>query len=365
MSFGVRARRRSTGADGPPRFSLFAALTIVLVLAFGSVTTAVAQDASPEASPISGECNAPEVPEGTPEPMPEGSPEAGMDMASPEASPVVEDAPEVPTGEPVTDQAVIDEVTAGFAAGYTCFNEGDFLSAAALTTENFRTNEFGTPNLYSVAAIFEEFAAGGFEVEILEINEVLDLGDGRYAVDYDQAFFKEVERYLDVLVEEDGFYLLDESYVLAPETDLDSVSIGLQAATDESEYAYAISPAEVQQKPATLIRFYNVGEMEHEAIIFKTPDDFDPATLLEIEGPGDLPEGVELVADGFALPAQEQTMLLLDLEIGTYTIYCFIPAPDGESHAAKGMITQFTVVEAVAPDVPDVVGGSPEATPAD
>jgi plastocyanin len=352
MSWGSRSRRRSTVGSAPPRLSLFAALTIVLVLAFGSVPMAVAQDATP----ITGECNAPDVPEGTPEPM---------DMASPEASPAGSPVAEEPTGEVVEDEAVAEEVTAGLTGVFACFNDGDYLSASALLTENYRLNQFGTANLYSVAALLEEFAAGGERIEVTAVYDVLDLGDGRYGVENDQVSGKQVTRYLSVLVEEDGFYKLDEEIEQTPTTDQNSVTISLQAATDESEYAYELLPAEVPQAPAMFIRFFNVGEMDHEAVIFKTPEDFDPATLLEAEDESDLPEGVEFVGAGYAPPGEEQTLLLLDLEVGTYTIYCFIPAPDGEPHAAKGMITQLTITEPVELDVPDITGGSPEATPDD
>ena len=370
MSFGSRPRRQSTGAM--PRFSLLAALTVVVMLVFGSVPVAVAQDASPAATPTVGECNAPDVPEGTPEPFDEAaveaSPEAmeGMDLASPqpsgeEGTPVAEE-PQMPTGEVVEDEALAEEVSAGLRSPFACLNEGNFIGAAALLTENYRLTEFGTENLYSVAAILEGF---GDSIVIGEIYEVQDLGDGRFGVEYDQIFGKQVGRYFSVLVEEEGFYKIDQDFELTPETNLNSVTIGLQAATDESEYAYAFQPASatVPQQPAILIRFFNVGEMEHEAVIFKTPEDFDPASLLELEGPEELPEDVEFVGAAFAPPGEEQTILLQDLEVGTYTIYCFIPAPDGEPHAAKGMITQLTVTEPVELDVPDITGGTPEATP--
>jgi hypothetical protein len=295
----------------------------------------------------------------------EASPVAMEDMASPAASPVAEDAPEAPTGEVVTDEAVIEEATTAVANVFACLTEGDYFGASALLTENYRLTMFGSANLYTVATILAEISVG-MPLELYGFGDVLDLGDGRLAVQYDQLSGQQVERFLVVLVEEDGFWKFDEEFEQAPETNLNSVSVGLQAATDESEYAFEISPPEVPQAPATLFRFFNVGEMEHEAIILKTPDGFDPASLVETppESPADLPTGVEFIGFGYAPPGEEETLLFLDLEVGTYTIYCFIPAPDGETHAAKGMITQFTVTEAAAPEVPDVVG-SPEATPDD
>ncbi len=362
MSFGLRSRRRSTASG----VSLFAALLMVLMLAVSSVPAALAQDATPAAE---GECIAPEVPEGTPEPMPEmgGSPEA-MDMASPEASPAAspaaEEPPMPPTGEVVEDEDVIDEASAGILNIYACFNEGNFLGGAALLTEKIRIEFTGSANVYTAAAALEGFL-GDNTFDDVTIKEVLDLGDGRLAVDNSVTLGKQRSRTLDVLVEEDGFLKLDETYELAPETTENSVTVGLQAATDESEYAFALTPASIPAQPAVIIHLFNIGEMEHEAVIFQTPEDFDPISLLEAEGPEDLPEGVEFIGAGFVPVGGTTDLLLVDLEPGTYTIYCFIPAPDGEPHAAKGMITQLTITEAADVDVPDISGGSPEATPED
>ncbi len=47
-----------------------------------------------------------------------------------------------------------------------------------------------------------------------------------------------------------------------------------------------------------------------------------------------------------------RTKIALNLPVGTYALYCTIPAPDGTSHAAKGMISQVTVTEGTEGKLP-------------
>ena len=129
---------------------------LVAALAFGYASLGVtAQDATPAASPVAGDCVAPELPPGSPTPMDEGSPEASpaaeMDMASPvgeatpdgeagEAAPV---APEAPVGTPAEgDEA--DEIIATVENIVSCINGGNLEGATALTTANFRLSNFGS-----------------------------------------------------------------------------------------------------------------------------------------------------------------------------------------------------------------------------
>jgi hypothetical protein len=55
----------------------------------------------------------------------------------------------------------------------------------------------------------------------------------------------------------------------------------------------------------------------------------------------------------FMSPGAEAAITLPDLEPGTYSMMCFVPAEgDGTPHIAKGMINQFKVVEGEAPAEP-------------
>lgn len=86
----------------------------------------------------------------------------------------------------------------------------------------------------------------------------------------------------------------------------------------------------------------NAGVEEHEIGILNVPDGLNVDLLLPDEP---FPEGVEQV--GFVgpfHPATTSAVLFKEpLDSGRYVLLCFLPAPDGEDHASKGMLTEFTV----------------------
>ena len=45
------------------------------------------------------------------------------------------------------------------------------------------------------------------------------------------------------------------------------------------------------------------------------------------------------------LNAGELNTITVDLEPGEYGLYCFLPAPDGKEHVARGMFKQITVTK--------------------
>ncbi len=348
MIFGSRFRWHS-GASAS-RMLLVAALLLCTLFVRGSGANALAQDASPEASPPGATCVAPEVPDGTPEPMFDLT----GDTASPaaEAPPPVEATPAPPTGTPVVDQAVIDQVTAAASNIAACLSEGNYLGALSLTTSNFLMTYFGTDNIYTAATFLEGYVAG----PITEVHEVVQLDEGAYGIDYVTLEGKTVYHTFDVFVEVDGTLLLDSSYDLEPETNLDSQTITVVLGTAENEFAMTVEPASFAVEPATGFFTTNNGTMGHEFIIVQVPDGFDPASLLNPESPDDLPEGVTYLDGIYLEPGQSGTLLFEGLEPGNYVGYCFIPLEDGMTHAENGMYAAFTITAPVDLGIPDVVG---------
>ena len=47
-------------------------------------------------------------------------------------------------------------------------------------------------------------------------------------------------------------------------------------------------------------------------------------------------------------PDGSADLTFLNLPVGTYTMICFYPGPDGAPHAAHGMVQQFNIVEPAA-----------------
>lgn len=368
MSIGTTTRRRFGGHVPRSSTVLAAVMAAGLTLSGGA---ALAQSATPGASPMASpvasavSCQAPQVPAGTPEAMP-GTP--GMEMGTPEATPMASPvaAPTPPTGTEVTDQATLDTVEGAVRNLYACFNSGNYTGAAALMTDSYRKAEFGSSNLYTVAAQLEQLGAfAKFSNE--QFNSVQQLSGGSYAVDYQVTFGKQVFHYLWVLVPADKYLMLDQEYELTPMTDQDTATVGVQAATDASEYAYDVSPSEVAAMPAIMIHGTNAGKMDHEIVMFQVPDGYDAKNIANIDPSKMASEGVSFVGQIYLPVGEQGDMLLEGLAPGTYVIACFIPAPDGQSHAAKGMVATITITPPATVEVPNVVaspGASPVATPA-
>jgi len=368
MSIGTTTRRRFGGRIPRSSTVLAAVMAAGLTLSGGA---ALAQSATPGASPAASpvasavSCQAPQVPAGTPAAMAEAP---GMEMGTPAATPMASPvaAPTAPTGTDVTDQASIDRVEGAVRNLYACFDSGNYTGTAALMTDAYRQAQFGTTNLYTVAAQLEQLGAfAKFSNE--QFHGVQQLSGGNYAVDYQVTFGKQVFHYVWVLVPADKYLMVDQEYELTPTTDQDMATVGVQAATDSSEYAYDVSPSEIAALPAIMIHGTNAGKMEHEIIMFQVPDGYDAKNIANLDPTKMSSEGISFVGQLFLPVGEQGDMLLEGLTPGTYVIACFIQAPDGQSHAAKGMIATITVTPPATVEVPNVVASpaaSPVATPA-
>ena len=346
MSLGSRFRRHS--GIHAFRLMLVALLLLCSLVISGSRTGALAQDAPPADTAT---CVAPEVPPGTPEDMGDMG---GMDMemATPADDAAAPEEPVVPTGTPVDDQATIDAVTAAATNIQSCLAEGNALGALSLTTSEFRMSQFGTDNIYTIAAMLEGYTPA----PIGTVNGVYQYEDGSLGIDYTSAEGKQLTHTLDVFIEQDGAWLLNAEYELPAQSKLDTTTITVVLGTPENEFSLTVEPASFSASPATNFTVYNNGTMEHEFIILQVPEGFDPASLTNPQGPEDLPADVTFVGATWVAPGEVGSALFEGLEPGNYVGYCFIPLEDGTTHAQNGMYMAFTITEAVDLDVPDVVG---------
>ena len=122
----------------------FVLATLLLALALLPPAAALAQDASPVASPAAGPCETPELPPGTPTPM--------------EAAPGVEEGevlPVAPFRTPATGDGA-DAAGSTQATPVNCVNAGEFLAVAALVTDEFSRGFLEVPTPCDVPATFEE-----------------------------------------------------------------------------------------------------------------------------------------------------------------------------------------------------------------
>ena len=97
---------------------------------------------------------------------------------------------------------------------------------------------------------------------------------------------------------------------------------------------------------AIVFNFTNSGAELHEAIVMQLPEGADPMGLLD---------GSVAVRrchlPRWRLrhpPGGSADLTFLNLPVGTYTMICFYPAPDGAPHAVHGMVQQFNIVEPAA-----------------
>jgi hypothetical protein len=323
-------------------FAFVIALLVALSLTGSHLAVASAQEASP--SPT-GTCEAPALPPGTPSAavQEEASPEAEMpEMA---ASPVEEATPVPPVGTPA-DEATAAEATAAAQNVVACIESGDFESAAALMTPEFILGTFGYSTPYDL------LAAGDLEGSTFAnftTDNVQTYDDGSISVDvtYMQTEYQFVaERWW--FVQDEGFWKINALQSLQPQPEGDTAVLGVNM----TEYAFEPNAPSVEAQPVVIFHGVNAGAEPHEMIVVQLPEGVTVEQLLADES---LFDQVQFYGFGFAEPGQQTDVALVGLDPGVYTLLCFVTAPDGEPHAAKGMFVEIEVTAPAVIEVPSPV----------
>jgi hypothetical protein len=274
--------------------------------------------------------------------MAEASPAAVETQAAGEATAVVTE--EAAQATPA-DEATATEAAAAATNIANCINGGNFEGAAALMTTGFMEELFGTGNPYDVVGALEGTQFGNFTT-----GTVSTYADGSVSVDvtYLQTEYQFIsERW--TLVQDGGYWKIDALESLSPQPEGDTGVLGFAL----TEYAFtAVGATEITEMPVLLLHGANQGAEPHEMVVLKLPEGMTIDQLLADES---LFSQVEFIGQSFFEPGQEGDMALVNLPAGTYTLVCFVTAPDGQPHAAKGMVSEFTVDPATP--------ASPEATP--
>jgi uncharacterized cupredoxin-like copper-binding protein len=328
------------------------ALLATMSVGVGRAGIAAAQEASP--SPT-GTCEAPALPPGTPSPQeqmatpeaPEASPAAVETEAAGEATAVATE--EAAQGTPA-DESTTATAAAGAQNIVNCINGGNLEGAVALMTTNFIQELFGTGNPYDVLAAgdlqgtqFANFATGAAET----------FADGSVGIDvnYLQTEYQFVaEKW--TLVQDGEYWKIDSLESVTPEPEGDTAVLGF----DLTEYAFTPEGAgTTTEYPVLMIHGNNMGQEAHEIVVLKLPEGMTVDQLLADES---LFSQVEFIGQISLEPGQLGDMALVNLPAGKYSMVCFFTAPDGQSHAAKGMTLDFEVTPATP-----VETGSPAATP--
>ncbi|HYH12841.1 MAG TPA: hypothetical protein VD789_10845 [Thermomicrobiales bacterium] len=293
------------------RIATTVALAGTLGLSGGAAV--MAQGATPAAGPDPSQCVAPAETA-----APVASPADGAAMATPAL------AEELPAGTVVEDEAVIAEATAAIENLYACYNAGDGVSYVSLYTDTGILANWGELDR---AALADDIAtiSGMAPAHSLEVHEVQDLGDGSYVVDYQIHLGKQVWHIADVIVDNGGTWMVDDSFYFTAETELDSTTASVKASMADGELVIEVSPNPIMNQPAVKLQLANEGD---SPLYFVLLQGGDAASLTNVDL-ASLPEGVTFIGEDSVLPGERFESLFEDLEEGSYVIY--MEAETGES----------------------------------
>jgi hypothetical protein len=104
-----------------------------------------------------------------------------------------------------------------------------------------------------------------------------------------------------------------------------------------TEYAFA-GPDHVAAGPHTL-RLVNAGKEVHEIVIARLNDGVTLEQALQADDPSTVVSGL---AQAMAAPGATAEIPVV-LTPGNWAAVCMLPAPDGQPHAAHGLVSRFTV----------------------
>jgi hypothetical protein len=293
----------------------------------GGSFVALAQDASPESSPMA-EC----VP-GAGITAAEATPEA---MASPMAEEAVE-----PVGMPA-DEATVAAATGVIENIKACVNDPDAL--ATLVTPNLVASLGGYASIEDAVAdgFFTELPFG--EMEVMSVTSY-DNGQVGVEVQYWQTEWQVVaEEWW--LTDVDGEWKLDGIQNETANVEGDTAAVGVNLLeTEDGMYAISPNTSSVLETEVLILQAINPAENvePHELVVVQLPEGADPMGLLDGSVSFDDVVFVGVVAN--VMPGQVADMTLVNVPAGMYTLLCFFPsASDGAPHIAHGMVAPFEVL---------------------
>ena len=346
MSERTHARGLTRRAMATPVTLVAIGLLVALSLLGGRASRATAQnDASPMASPTTGDCVAGE---GTGSAL-----EGGAAVASPMATP----AGVAPEATPVDEQSTREAAEAAAENLMVCYNAGDLAAVASLVTANLLQGKFGFGSL-------EEAAAGlsGMELApfgLIEFGDVASYADGRVSIEltYMVGQYQYVEARWYMVMEGDAL-LIDEEELLLPQPDVESLTALSFAITDDTTPLAITSARSVPAPEALVVHGRNLGAEQHIVTMYRVPDE---AAATPVAAAEELPADAEFVGQlalgpapqpGVATEGFEADMALLGLTEGTYVLV---------DPAVEGSVATLTLTEPVSLEVPVA---SPAASPA-
>lgn len=122
-----------------------------------------------------------------------------------------------------------------------------------------------------------------------------------------------------------------------------------------TDYTFS-GPTDIAAGTSTF-RLVNRGKEPHHVVLVRLDEGKTFADLqTALQNPGPPPAWAKAIGGPNAVDASGESNATLTLNPGQYALLCFIPSVDGVPHFAKGMMSAFEVVPALA-------AGAPEPTP--
>jgi hypothetical protein len=256
-----------------------------------------------------------------------------------------------PAAAAPVDQQTEDNIRALVGSLAACLTNGDAASVAELVTDRYLGDAYaGGERMTKEDYLALAPSAPVVPVQVVSVDQLSFAGDDTVTaqvitVQGNQLRTEEwtflFQRYRQPSATPqaggEGRWLVHQVAVLA--------SAAPQGATQmkavQSDYAVKLTPATVEGSDV-VVTAQNTGKETHEFLVLKldagasvdqlirpTSDQF-PATMHVI--------GQETVPSG-----ETRTLVLVDLEPGTYTVVCLLPDADGVPHLALGETATFTV----------------------
>ncbi|MEJ7763606.1 MAG: hypothetical protein WKF80_12505 [Thermomicrobiales bacterium] len=276
---------------------------LLLLTVIGGRATGAAQltpVASPQASPTTGECVAPD---------------AAADVAGEEA---MLGTPMPLTGTPV-DASVEEEVIAAAQNFVFCYNAGDIETLGQLVTPNLLLDLFGIEDPATAGDVLAETEL--LPITVLGLGDVKSYEDGRFGLNLQYLLGDyQVVAATHYFVEVDGQYLVDEELYEAAILDGDSTLVSLLV-SDDAPLAFdqgADADTGAREVPSLpLVNAYvnntSTSQQIYEVYALAAGSEATPVSE-------DMADDAMLVGRLSLAPGEAATMYLTQLPVGAYGI---------------------------------------------
>jgi hypothetical protein len=234
------------------------------------------------------------------------------------------------------------EVEQTLRAAVTAYQQGDMTAFLSYWTDEGLQSEFDATRAELLAAGDEFFEGPPLDIRNIGNTEV---SGTEATTEGDLAFGTLAQRNRFELVREGGAWKIDGQEDVSATMAIPSGVTAVDVKLDE--FSFAVDMTKLTNGNFAL-NLENIGEQQHELVMFKAPAGFGLQQLLQADPDAPPPAGLEIV--GFAGPYdpsdKARAVFTQRLAPGTYMMVCFLPDtsdPAETPHVAKGMAVQFDV----------------------